>query len=324
MTQVQQLIIIWWWPAGHTAAIYAGRANLHPLMFEWFLAWWISAWWQLTTTTEVENFPWFPDGIDGTELMNRMRKQSLNSGATILTETVESVDLDRSAHEWYIMIKSQTGQTYLTQTLIIATGATAKKLDVPGVNTYRNKGISWCAVCDGALPMFRNKHLIVVWWGDVAMEEANHLSKFASEVSILVRSDTLRASKTMINRTQSNPKIKFLYWTQVQEVYGDDKIISGIQIINSQTQQSSKLSCGWLFFAIWHTPNTNFLNGQLQLDESWYIITQPGTTQTSVDGVYACGDVQDKIYRQAITSAATGCMASLQAEHRIQSHTHAS
>lgn len=317
----QQVIIIGSGPAGHTAAIYSARANLKPLMFEWRLAGGIAAGWQLTTTTEVENFPGFPDGIDGGELMTRMRQQSLNSGTTILTETIESVDFDRSAHDGLIMVTSQTGISYLTQALIIATGATAKKLHIPWVDQYRNRGISWCAVCDGALPMFRNKHLVVVGGGDVAMEEANHLSKFASQVTIIVRSGTLKASQAMITRSQNNPAIKFLYWTEVTEVYGNDKLLQGLKLINNQTQESSNLECGWLFFAIGHVPNTTFLGWQIQTDELGYIITKPWSTQTSVDGVYACGDVQDKKYRQAITSAGTGCMSALEAEHRIQSHT---
>jgi thioredoxin reductase (NADPH) len=320
MASHYDMIIIWSGPAWHTAAIYAGRANLHPVMFEWFLAWGIAAGGQLTTTTEVENFPGFPDGIDGVELMDRMRQQSLNSGTTIITETIQSVDLDRSAHEGLIQVTSQTGLFYLSKTLVLATGATAKKLDVPGVDHYRNKGISWCAVCDGALPMFRNKHLVVVGGGDVAMEEANHLSKFASEVTVVIRSDKLRASQAMVTRVQSNPKIHFLYRTQVLEVIGDGAVIQWLRLINSQTQQVTTLQCGGLFFAIGHTPNTAFLNNQVACDEHGYIITTPWSTQTSVEGVYACGDVQDKKFRQAITSAGTGCMAALEAEHRLQNH----
>lgn len=318
---IHNVIIIWSGPAWHTASIYAARANLKPLMFEWFLAWGVAAGWQLTTTTDVENFPWFPDGIDGTELMNLMRQQSLNAGTHIVTETIEKVDLNRELYDGNLMVRSQTWIEYITKTLIIATGATAKKLDVLWVEQYRNKWISGCAVCDWALPFFRNMHLVVVWWWDVAMEEAIHLSKFGSQITIIVRTDTLRASKIMIERAQSNPKIQFLYWTEIQEVYGNDKLIQGIKIKNNQSGMLTDLSCWGLFFAIGHVPNTHFLVWQLVLDDIWYIITLPWSTQTSIPWVYAAGDVQDKKYRQAVTSAGTGCMAALEAEHRLNNET---
>lgn len=313
---IENIIIIWSGPAGHTAAIYAGRANLTPLMFEGFFAGGVAAGGQLTTTTDVENFPGFPTGIDGQELMKKMREQSINSGARILSQTVDSVDLSRNNEDKTLIVVSG-GTTYYAKTIIIATGATAKKLPITGLDQYWNNGISGCAVCDGALPIFRNKPLVVIGWGDVAMEESMHLSKFGSEVTLLVRSDKLRASKAMQERVMNNPKIKILWNTECSEAKGDWDLLSSVQIINNQTKESQEIPAGGLFFAIGHTPNTGFLNGQIKLDETGYIIAQAGNTRTSVEGVYAAGDVADKVYRQAITSAGTGCIAALEAEARL-------
>lgn len=310
MSPIKNLIIIGSGPAGHTAAIYAARANLEPLMFEWFLAGGIAAGGQLTTTTDVENFPWFPTGIQGPELMQRMRAQSIHNGTEIITKTVDRVDLSVQPYKVYV-----GKDIYETKTIIIATGATAKKLDVPGVDDYRMNGISWCAVCDGALPIFRDKRLAVVGGGDVAMEEALYLTKFASEVVVLVRKwpNGLKASKAMQERALNHEKINFMFYTEVQEAHGED-MLTYLSIVNNQMQEVSALEVWGLFFAIGHTPNTGFLDGQVALDETGYIITTPGTTKTSVPGVFAAGDIQDHIYRQAVTSAGTGCMAALEAE----------
>jgi thioredoxin reductase (NADPH) len=307
---MNQVIIIGSGPAGHTAAIYAARANLAPLMFEGRMAGGVAAGGQLTTTTEVENFPGFPHGIQGPELMNNMREQSINAGTTIITKTVDRVDL--SVRPFKIFVKDDI---YEAQSIIIATGATAKKLDIPWVSEYWMKGISGCAVCDGALPIFRNKPLAVIGGGDVALEEATHLAKFGSKVYVLIRRGKwdLRASKAMQERAFVNEKIKFLEYTEALEVHGG-KLLSHLTIINNQTQQKSFLEVSGLFFAIGHTPNTGFLDGQIALDETKYIITKAGTTETSIPWVFAAGDVQDKKYRQAITSAGTGCMAALEAE----------
>ncbi|MCS6982557.1 MAG: thioredoxin-disulfide reductase [Candidatus Absconditabacterales bacterium] len=313
MTNHRKLIIIGSGPAGHTAAIYAGRANLAPVMFEGFMAGGIAAGGQLTTTTTVENFPGFPGGIQGPELMRRMREQSIESGCTIITKTVDAID---TSVRPFVLTVGQ--ETWTADAVIVATGATAKKLSVPGVDTYWMKGISGCAICDGALPMFRNKIIAVVGGGDVAMEEAIHMSHFGSKVLVLVRTDKLRASKAMQEKAFKNPKIEFLRHTEVQEVLGDGKKITGLRIINHQSAVVTDIEVGGLFFAIGHTPNTGFLKGQVQLDDAGYIVTQPGTTQTSVPGIFAAGDVQDKKYRQAITSAGTGCMAALEAERRLQ------
>lgn len=309
------LIIIWSWPAWHTAAIYAARANLQPLMFEGLLAWGVAAGWQLTTTTTVENFPGFPHGIMWPELMDNMRQQSLNNGVEIKTQTVDSVDLSIKPFK-----VTARWQDYFAHSLIIATGATAKKLDKPWVTEYWMRGISGCAVCDGALPIFRNKTLIVIWGWDVAMEEATHLSHFWSKVIIILRRTKadLRASKAMQERVFANEKIEFMENSELHEVVWNGDLMSGVKIINNLTWEITDVSAGWLFFAIGHTPNTGFLGGQIEVDESGYIITQKWNTSTSVSWVFAAWDVQDKVYRQAITSAWTWCMAALEAEKRLQ------
>lgn len=308
----KKVIIVGSGPAGHTAAIYAGKALLEPLMFEGFMAGGIAAGGQLTTTTVIENFPGFPTGIDGSELMMHMRQQSLNSGAQIQTLTVDSVDL--SSKPFKVNVGNET---YTTDTLIIATGATAKRMGIKGEAEFWQKGISACAICDGGLPIFRNKKIVVIWGGDAAMEEAIHLTHFASEVIVLVRRDALRASKAMQERALNNPKITFMRNTEAEEAIGD-KFLTGVSVINNKTGEKSLIECSGLFYAIGHQPNTSFLNGQLELDEAGYILTKPGTTQTSVAWVFAAGDVQDKKYRQAITSAGSGCMAALEAEKYLQ------
>ena len=306
---MEKVVIIGSGPAGHTAAIYAGRAMLNPILYEGFMAGGIAAGGQLTTTTEVENYPGFEKGIDGTVLMNTMRQQSLNSGATIETKTVDKVDLSKRPY------KVTIGQEVIeTQTIIIATGAIAKRMHVPNEETFWTKGISACAVCDGALPLFRDQPLAVVGGGDTAVEEANYLSKFGSKVTMIVRRDVLRAGKTMQKRAFDNPKIEILWNTVLEDVIGGDTLY-GIKLKKTDSDEQFTLDVKGLFYAIGHTPNTAFLENQLEQDDQGYLITTPGTTKTSVPGVFAAGDVQDKVYRQAITSAGTGCMAALEAEH---------
>ena len=305
---MENLIIIGSGPAGHTAAIYAARAKLDPLMFEGMFAAGVSAGGQLTTTTEVENYPGFLE-ISGPALMDQMRAQSLHCGARIFTETVERVDLSQKPFKVWA-----GGQEYQSKALIIATGATAKRMHLPGEEKLWQKGISACAVCDGALPFFRNKVLAVVGGGDSAVEEACYLTKFASKVLMIVRRDVLRASKVMQERAKNNPKIDIHFNTIPLEVSGE-KSVSGLKVKNAANQSETILEVGGLFYAIGHLPNTAFLEGQLELDETGYIKTKPGTTKTSKEGVFAAGDVQDKVYRQAITSAGSGCMAALDAEH---------
>lgn len=307
---VEKVIIIGSGPAGHTAAIYTGRANLAPLMFEGFMEGGVPGG-QLTTTTEIENFPGFPGGISGPELMNRMREQSLKCGARIITEDVTSVDLARKP--FVVRTGSQEVEAH---TLIVATGATAKKLVLPSGERLWNRGISACAVCDGALPIFRNKVLVVVGGGDTACEEANYLTHFASKVLLIHRRDELRASKAMQDRTLENPKIEVIWDTVLQDALGE-KLLAGVRVKNVKTGEERDLEAGGLFFAIGHRPNTAVFEGQLELDETGYIVTRPGCSCTSVPGVFAAGDVQDKTYRQAVTAAGSGCVAALECERHL-------
>lgn len=305
---LEKVIVIGSGPAAHTAAIYAGRAEMAPLLFEGFMAGGVAAGGQLTTTTEVENYPGFPAAIGGPELMDAMRQQSLNYGARIKTETVDSVDL--SARPF--TVTTAAGE-YRAETLVIATGATANRLGLPGEETYWQRGISACAVCDGALPIFRDKPLVVIGGGDSACEEASYLSKFASSVTLLVRRDVLRASKAMQNRVANDPKISIRWNTNAIEILGE-KTVNQIRIRNNKTDEEEVIEAGGLFYAVGHQPNTEFLGGQLKTDEVGYLLTKPDSTATDIPGVYACGDVKDKVFRQAITAAGSGCMAALEAE----------
>jgi thioredoxin reductase (NADPH) len=306
---VEKVIIIGSGPAGHTAAVYAARADLNPLMFEGFMAGGVAAGGQLTTTTDVENYPGFPEGIMGPELMDQMRAQSIRFGTRIKTETVDSVDL--SKRPFAVTIGSTT---WYSETIILATGATAKRLGLPGEDTYWQRGMSACAVCDGALPIFRNKPLVVIGGGDSACEEASYLAKFGSTVTLLVRRDELRASKAMQKRVLENEKITVLWNTNALEVLGDGTLMNQVRVKNNKTGEEQTLDASGLFYAIGHEPNTAFLNGQLSTDETGYIVTSGDSMATDVPGVFACGDVQDKTYRQAITAAGTGCMAALEVE----------
>ncbi len=306
--QVEKLVIVGSGPAGHTAAIYSARADLSPLMFEGFMAGGVAAGGQLTTTNDVENYPGFPEGVNGPEMMDLFRQQSLRFGTRILTETVEKVDLGRRPFR----VMTSSGET-LTETLVLATGATARRLGIPGEERYWQQGISACAVCDGALPIYRNKVLMVIGGGDTAVEEATHLTKFGTEVIVVHRRDTLRASKIMQQRLLSHPKIRMQWSAVAEEALGDDALKS-VRIRNVKSNETNVIEAEGLFYAIGHVPNTGFLDGQLELDDTGYIVTIPGTTQTSVEGVFAAGDVQDKVWRQAVTAAGTGCMAALEAE----------
>ena len=313
--KIENCVIIGSGPAGHTAAIYAGRAMLEPLMYEGFMAGGVAAGGQLTTTTDVENYPGFPAGIGGPELMDLMRRQSEHSGARIVTETVKAVDLSAPPY----VITTDSGAQVAARTVIIATGATAKRLYVDGAERLWQRGISACAVCDGALPVFRGKHLVVVGGGDTAAEEATFLTKYASRVTMLVRRNEMRASKAMQQRVFANDTIDLSWDSVLSEVLGDD-LVAGVRVTNVKTGADSELEAGGLFFAIGHEPNTGFLAGQLETDESGYLITPGNSTATSRPGVFACGDVQDKIYRQAVTAAGSGCMAAMEAERYLSEH----
>ncbi|KAH0909183.1 hypothetical protein HID58_032504 [Brassica napus] len=307
-------------PAAHTAAIYAARAELTPILFEGWMANDIAPGGQLTTTTDVENFPGFPDGVLGIDLVEKFRKQSERFGAKIFTETVNKVDFSSKPFKLFTNTR-----TVLAEAVIVSTGAVAKRLSFPGsgegAGGFWNRGISACAVCDGAAPIFRDKPLVVIGGGDSAMEEANFLTKYGSKVYIIHRRDKFRASKIMQKRALSNPKIEVILNGSVVEAYGDENgkgVLGGLKVKNVVNGAVSDLKASGLFFAIGHEPATKFLDGQVELDEDGYVVTKPGTTKTSVAGVFAAGDVQDKKYRQAVTAAGTGCMAALDAEHYLQ------
>jgi len=298
----EKLIIIGSGPAGHTAAIYAARAELAPLMFEGRVPGG-----QLMLTTEVENFPGFPKGLLGPEMMQLFKEQSERFGTRIVADDVTSVDFTQHP----FVVKTEDKE-FRAEAVIISTGASAMWIGVPGEKEYGGRGVSACATCDGFF--FKGKQIVVVGGGDSAMEESNFLTKFASKVTVMVRKDTLRASKIMQERAMKNPKIEFLWNTEVKEVLGDGTKVTGLKIFNNKTNAESVFATEGLFVAIGHVPNTAIFKGQLNLDEKGYLKVQPGSTKTNIEGVFAAGDVADHVYRQAITAAGTGCMAALDAE----------
>ncbi len=307
-SDVENLVIIGSGPAGYTAAIYAGRANLKPLVFEGYQMGGIPGG-QLMTTTEVENFPGFPDGITGPQLMDRMKAQAARWGAELYTEDVTFVDLSQRP----FVVRSAEREVK-AHSIIIATGATAKRLHLPSEQTYWNQGISACAICDGATPIFKEVELAVIGGGDTAAEEALYLTKYGSNVHLLVRTDKMRASKAMQERVLNHPKIVLHWHTEAIDVYGENSFLTGLKLKNNATGEESSLDVRGLFYAIGHTPNTQIFQGQIELDDVGYVVVKPGTVETSVEGVYAAGDVQDREFRQGITAAGTGCMAAMLAE----------
>ena len=306
MSAIHEIIVIGSGPAGYTAALYAARAQLKPLVFEGS----VTAGGALMNTTEVENFPGFPGGIQGPDLMDAMRKQAERFGAELRAEDVTEVDL--KADPKRVIVE---GETYLARAVIIATGSRYRELGVPGEKKLSGHGVSWCATCDGFF--FREQEIAVVGGGDSAMEEALFLTRFADKVSVLHRRDELRASKIMQERAFANPKIEFRWNSVVTEVCGDTKV-SGLNVRDTLTGEDSTIDVTGLFVAIGHEPNSSLLKGQVELEDNGYVKTFDGTTRTSVDGVFACGDVQDDYYRQAVTAAGSGCMAAIDAERWLE------
>lgn len=289
-------------PAGYTAAIYAARANLSPTMFLG-----MQPGGQLTITSDVENWPGEPDGVMGPDLMEKLKKQAVRFGTELVEDTIVSVDFSSHPHK----LTDSHGNVHEAETVIVSTGATAKWLGIPGEKEFQGRGVSACATCDGFF--FRGKKIVVVGGGDSAMEEATFLTRFASEVVVLVRTDKLRASKIMQERAMKNPKISFMWFSEAKEVVGDAKV-TGVRVANSQTGEETVVPTDGFFVAIGHEPNSAIFKDKLDLDVKGYIIHAPDSTKTSVEGVYACGDVIDPYYRQAVTAAGSGCMAALEAE----------
>ncbi|GLX71304.1 thioredoxin-disulfide reductase [Paenibacillus glycanilyticus] len=302
-------IIIGTGPAGLTAAIYLARANMKPLVIEG-----PEPGGQLTTTTEVENFPGFPEGIMGPDLMANMRKQAERFGAEFMTGWVNSVDMSQRPFKLQVEGKGE----FVGETIIISTGASAKWLGIPGEKDNVGRGVSTCATCDGFF--FRGKKIVVVGGGDSAMEEANFLTRFATNVELVNRRDELRASKIMQDRARDNEKISWSLNRTPVGVEAGGMGVTGLKVRNNETGEEEVIQTDGIFIAIGHTPNTKFLNGQIDTDEHGYITVKPGSSETNVPGVFACGDVQDNKYRQAITAAGSGCMAALDCERFLESN----
>ena len=306
---VRDVIIIGSGPAGYTAAVYAARGKLNPLVFEGS----VTAGGALMQTTEVENFPGFPDGVMGPELMDAMRKQAERFGAELVSDDVVAVDLNASPK----VVKTET-DTYLAKAVIIATGSKYKELDVPGEKQLSGRGVSWCATCDGFF--FRGQDIVVVGGGDSALEEATFLTRFADSVTLVHRRDTLRASKIMQDRAMANPKIKFLWDSQVVSMEGDNGKLTGVRVKNVHTGDEKVLPVSGAFIAIGHSPRSELFAGQLPTDPDGYLLVEQPTTRTAIEGVFACGDVVDRTYRQAVTAAGTGCAAAIDAERWLAEH----
>lgn len=312
MSDVRDVIIIGSGPAGFTAAIYAARANLKPLLFQG-----MQPGGQLTITSDVENYPGYPEGVLGPKMMEDFQKQAERFGTEIRFETIVEVDFKQRP----FTIKSEF-DTFQTRTVIIATGASAKLLGLPAELEYMGHGVSACATCDGAF--FRNKKVLVVGGGDTAMEEANFLTRFASSVTIVHRRDEFRASKIMIERAKKNPKIEWLLHKQIVDVLSEPgkKKVRAVKVLDVRNREESEVACDGVFIAIGHEPNSKVFRGQIDMEESGYIRVKPGSTYTNVPGVFACGDVMDQTYRQAVTAAGTGCMAAIDAERWLEAHGH--
>jgi len=306
---VRNVIIIGSGPAGYTAAIYAARANLAPLVFEGS----VTAGGALMNTTDVENFPGFPDGIMGPDLMDHLRKQAERFGAELVTDDVTAVDLTGDVKT----VTDGSGGAHRARAVIIATGSGYRELGLPNEKRLSGRGVSWCATCDGFF--FRDQDIAVVGGGDTAMEEATFLTRFARSVTVIHRRDALRASKIMQERAFANEKIRFLWDSEVVDILGDQRV-SGLRVRNVKTGEETRLDVTALFVAIGHDPRSELFAGQLRRDDEGYLLVDHPSTRTNVPGVFACGDVVDHIYRQAVTAAGTGCMAALDAERYLDGH----
>ncbi|MFP9119084.1 thioredoxin-disulfide reductase [Flavobacterium sp. RNTU_13] len=300
-------------PAGYTAAIYAARADMNPVMYTG-----MEPGGQLTTTTEVDNFPGYPEGIDGPTMMVQLQQQAERFGTQVRIGMVTAVEFNKDEGGWH-KVTVDNSKEILAHTVIISTGATAKYLGLPSEQRLRGGGVSACAVCDGFF--YRGQDVAIVGAGDTAAEEATYLANICKNVTMLVRKDVMRASKAMQHRVNNTPNITVLYNSEVDEVLGDN-VVEGLRVVNNVTGEKHDIAITGLFIAIGHKPNTEIFAGQLTMDETGYLITEPGSTRTNVPGVFAAGDVQDNVYRQAITAAGTGCMAALDAERYLAAIEH--
>jgi thioredoxin reductase (NADPH) len=312
VTEHVHCLIIGSGPAGYTAAVYAARADLKPVLYTG-----IVPGGQLTQTTDVENFPGYPQGVLGPEMMEDFRKQAERFGTDIRFGYITSVDFTGPVHKVIV----DEHKTVTADTVIIATGASAKWLGLESEQKYNGFGVSACAVCDGFF--FKGQDVAIVGAGDTAAEEATYLAKLCNKVHLLVRRDEFRASKAMVNRVLNTPNIEVHYHTETKEIVGNGQTVTGIRVFNNQTSAEATIDVTGFFVAIGHKPNTDIFKGWLDMDETGYLITRPGTTQTNIEGVFACGDAQDKVYRQAVTAAGTGCMAALEAERYLAAKEHA-
>lgn len=312
VTEHVHCLIIGSGPAGYTAAVYAARADLKPVLYTG-----IVPGGQLTQTTDVENFPGYPEGILGPEMMEDFRRQAERFGTDIRFGYITSVDFTGPVHK--IIVDEH--KTITADTVIIATGASAKWLGLESEQKYNGFGVSACAVCDGFF--FKGQDVAIVGAGDTAAEEATYLAKLTKKVHLLVRRDEFRASKTMVHRVLNTPNIEVHYNTETKEIIGNGQTVTGIKVFNNQTSEESLIDITGFFVAIGHKPNTDIFKEWLKMDDTGYLITKSGTTQTNIEGVFACGDAQDKIYRQAVTAAGTGCMAALEAERYLAAKEHA-